>query len=291
MKKDSLPKRAILNFTRKCTLNCEWCYVPFDSQPISKEKLISVIKRVSDLGFDSVTFGGGDPFQFKYIVPVIKNAKELGLFVHIDTHAITLSESIENAELLENHVDLIGLPLDGSASHIHDLMRGAVGHYELINNKFAWVKTHSIAIKLNTIVSSINKDDLENLSQLILKLQPDRWSIYQFWPVGPAKEFAAKHTLNDREFWENINKLDFVPFENITVIEVNTAESRRSTYPILNHNGQVYVHHEYPTDEFQYVGSIFDKEIYNKIAGFCNQEREQATSRYITIDNSFKQDR
>jgi MoaA/NifB/PqqE/SkfB family radical SAM enzyme len=285
MKIDNLPKRVIINFTKKCALNCEWCYVHFDSQSISRDKLIAVIERVSYLGFDSITFGGGDPFQYKYLSTVITKTKELGLFVHIDTHAITLSESYENAVLLENSVDLIGLPLDGSTRHIHDLMRSSVGHYKIIKNKLEWIKSHDISIKLNTIVSSVNKEDLKNLSKLILNLQPVRWSIYQFWPVGPATKSASKHILEDKEFLEGIRKIDFRAFENITTIEVNTAESRRSTYPILNHNGEVYIHHEYPTDGFQYVGSIFDKGILAKIGTLCNQEREQATSRYIENKN------
>lgn len=277
------PKRAIINFTKKCALNCEWCYVTFDSRSISKELVFSVVERLSELGFDSVTFGGGDPFQFKYIDLSIKRAKELGLFVHVDTHAITLMESQENSRLLEGCVDLLGLPLDGSTSEVHDRMRGSTGHHELIMKRLAWLSGRNISIKINTMVSSVNVSDLNELGNLISTLNPDRWSIYQYWPVGPAVKGAPRNALDVDKFQDGIREIDMKGFKN-TVIEVNTTESRRRTYPILNHLGEVYVHHEHPVDDFKFVGKIFDSDILGKISALCSQERPQAVERYIATN-------
>lgn len=280
MSADIISKRVIINFTKKCALNCEWCYVPFDSQSISKERLGLVIERINQLGFNSVTFGGGDPFQFKYLNDVIDKSKALGLFVHVDTHAVTLSENYKNSLILNDSIDLIGLPLDGT-KYAHDLMRGEVGHYDLIKNKLIWLKKHEVAIKINTVVSLVNKDDLQELGKIILDLRPSRWSIYQFWPVGPAKRADLKHLLTTSEFENCVNKIDSEAFKNITELEINTAESRRNTYPILNHNGDVYFHLPHPKNDFQYIGSIFDENISEKIDLLCSGEREQALSRYF----------
>ena len=286
MNQEKGPKRAIVNFTQRCALKCEWCYVPFNSQPVAKEKVLSIVERIRDLGFDSVTFGGGDPFQYKSIVPAIHKAKELGLFVHVDTHARGLSESLSYSNLLENFIDLIGLPLDGSTCHIHNNMRSSQGHFELILNKLKWIKSHNIKIKLNTLVSSINIDDLTQLSELILEIKPARWSIYQYWPVGPAERVASQHLLSDDVFSENTNKIDLQKFESKTIVEVNAAESRRKTYPIIHHNGEVYLHTEYPLNRFNLMGSIFDGDILSKIQSCCGTERVQAASRYIATNKS-----
>jgi len=283
VEKDTNPERVIINFTKMCALDCEWCYVPFDNKEISIEKLISVIDRVSVLGFRSVTFGGGDPFQFKDLAPAIIKAKELGLFVHVDTHAITLAKSKENSHLLDNFIDLIGLPLDGSTDKIHDLMRGRIGHYDLIIDKLLWLRDHKVSIKLNTIVTSVNEFDLANLEKLVRKIHPERWSIYQFWPIGPAVKAQSNYTLEHCRFLESIRRLDYNILDG-TVVEINASESRRRTYPILNHLGEVYFHHEYPHNEFQYVGSIFEKEISSKMDELCILERDQAVSRYSTTN-------
>jgi MoaA/NifB/PqqE/SkfB family radical SAM enzyme len=279
MEKDASPKRVIINFTKKCALNCEWCYVPFDKKDISGERLVSVIERVSELGFSSVTFGGGDPFQFRDLASAIIKAKKLGLFVHVDTHAITLSKSKENSYLLDNYIDLIGLPLDGSTDKVHDLMRDRIGHYDLIIDKLAWLRNHEVLIKLNTMVSSVNEFDLANLGKLVQKIHPDRWSIYQYWAVGPAVKAQSNHMLEHDAFLESVRRLNSKAIDGV-VVEINTSESRRGTYPILNHLGEVHFHHEYPTNEFKYVGSIFEREISSKMDELCSGEREQAVSRY-----------
>lgn len=281
MKNNNTPKRAIINFTKKCALQCEWCYVPFDLQPVNSEKLVAVIERLNYLDFESITFGGGDPFQFRNVSTITRRAKELGFFVHVDTHTITLPENLENSITLKNSVDLIGVPIDGSNPRTHDLMRGTSGHFDLVVKKLAWLMSEGVSVKINTMISAINLDDLERLAKLILKIQPTRWSIYQFWPIGPATKAASLHALDDKKFKEQTSKIDFKSFENKTFIEVNTAESRRKTYPILNHIGDVYVHQEHPLNNFEYLGSIFEDKIMTKIAHACNQEREQAASRYI----------
>ncbi|ETI60842.1 radical SAM protein [Marinomonas profundimaris] len=283
MEKNDPPKRVIINFTKKCVLNCKWCYVPFDQKDISEERLISVIERVSELGFSSVTFGGGDPFQFRGLAPAIIKAKELGLFVHVDTHAITLSKSKENSYLIDNYVDLIGLPLDGSTDKVHDLMRGRIGHYDLIIDKISWLRNHEVLIKLNTMISSVNEFDLVNLGELVQRIQPDRWSIYQYWAVGPAVKALSNHMLEKDAFLESIRRLNCKAIDGV-VVEINSSESRRGTYPILNHLGDVHFHHEYPINEFQYVGSIFEREISSKMDDLCSGERKQAVSRYYTTN-------
>ena len=254
--------------------------MPFDSNAIDRDRLISVIERVSALGFGSVTLGGGDPFQYKFLPCVVKRAKELDLFVHIDTHAVTLSENESNATLVQGSVDLIGLPLDGASCYTHDLMRGYPGHYAIIRSKINWLKLKNANIKLNTMVSSVNRSELNEIGKLVSRLQPGRWSIYQFWPVGPAKKAAHRHYLDEQTFSECVREIDFNALANVTSVEINAAESRRRTYPILNHDGEVYVHHEYPADYFQYIGSIFDAAISSKLDDLCGVERVQAASRY-----------
>lgn len=278
-----VPKRVIVNFTQKCALNCEWCYVPFDRQPIRLEVVTSIIERVADLGFESITFGGGDPFQFRHLDQVVKKTKELGLFVHIDTHAKTLRETSANEVILGNCVDLIGLPLDGPSSFVHDLMRSSNGHFELILRKLEWLRTQNVDIKINTIVSAVNVDDLVELSKLISYLSPNRWSIYQYWPVGPAARATLKHELDEVEFSQAISKIDMQLIRNKTIVEVNSAESRRRTYPILNHTGEIQYHTEYPSNEFFRSGCIFDRDAVENIKYICGGERDQAVSRYIKI--------
>lgn len=278
----SRPRRVIINFTKKCALNCEWCYVDFDKSRIDIDTLIRVIDRVHELGFESITFGGGDPFQVRHLSLAIIQAKTLGLNVHVDTHGISLLESDENSSLINTYVDWLGLPLDGSTKETHDLMRGKKGHFDLVMQKLSWLKETSTRIKINTIVTQVNKHEISSLASLIKMISPHRWSVYQYWPVGVAARASLSHNIQGAEFDAIVDQLDMFSLGK-TVVEFNNSESRRNTYPILNHEGKVTVHNEYPNNSYNYIGSIFDDNVANQITTTSFGERYQAVSRYKAI--------
>jgi len=278
----SRPRRVIINFTKKCALNCEWCYVDFDKSRIDIDTLIRVIDRVHELGFESITFGGGDPFQVRHLSLAIIQAKTLGLNVHVDTHGISLLESDKNISLINNYVDWLGLPLDGSTKETHDLMRGKKGHFDLVMQKLSWLKETSTRIKINTIVTQVNKHEISSLASLIKMIGPHRWSVYQYWPVGVAARASLSHNIQGAEFDAIVDHLDMFSLGK-TVVEFNNSESRRNTYPILNHEGKVTVHNEYPNNSYNYIGSIFDDNVANQITTTSFGERYQAVSRYKAI--------
>ncbi|MBK8063315.1 MAG: radical SAM protein [Betaproteobacteria bacterium] len=120
------PQRAILNFAHRCAMTCEWCYVPFEESAAREHVVKAIVQRVADLEFKSLTVGGGDPFQYRFLPDILRFAHSLNLFVHVDTHAKGLRQTAENLELLRSSVDLIGLPMDGSSPAVHDLMRSSL---------------------------------------------------------------------------------------------------------------------------------------------------------------------
>ena len=140
-------------------MKCEWCYVPFGTSSAQEPVLAKVVERIAELGFTRLTFGGGDPFQYRFIVSTLELAKTRGLFVHVDTHGLGLRETDETLALLRSTVDLLGLPLDGSSAAVHDEMRQSPGHYARCLRKVAWLGDFHSRLKLNTIVSKFNLTD------------------------------------------------------------------------------------------------------------------------------------
>jgi MoaA/NifB/PqqE/SkfB family radical SAM enzyme len=280
MEHKNRPYRAILNFAHKCAMSCEWCYVPFGQIPAQERVVASVIDRISELGFTSLTVGGGDPFQYGFIAALLKHSKSLGLFVHVDTHGKSLRETYENLSLIENNVDLIGLPMDGSMPAIHDLMRGASGHFDLINKRLSWLHPLRSRLKINTVCSAVNVANIFELSQHVRNYEPSRWSVYQYWPLGPGTKAALKHSLPDSIFAHATETLPELFAKSLVKVEINGKESRRVTYPIIHHDGEVFVHSPAPANTFISLGSIFEGDIMAKISTACKGDRPAALSRY-----------
>lgn len=275
------PLRAILNFAHRCAMNCEWCYVPFGQVPARRDLMLSIVERIAELGFTSITIGGGDPFQYRFLPDLLRHAKSLGLFVHVDTHGKNLKQSEENIQLIDSTVDLLGLPMDGSKQQVHDQMRDSKGHFDLVNRRLSWLGPLCSRIKLNTVISAINIDDLIPLSHLVASYAPSRWSIYQYWPLGPAARVSSTHRIEDFIFQRDTDSIREIYANKSTILEINSRESRRDTYPIIHHDGEMFVHSQAPANSFVPIGSIFESHALENILASCLTERHAAADRYV----------
>ena len=130
-------ERIILNFAHRCALSCEWCYVPFGGAPAQVNMISAIVDRIAELGFRFLTIGGGDPFQYSFLPKILYQAKAASLFVHVDTHAKSMRQLPIIRKVLNEAVDLLGLPLDGSVAALHDEMRSAPGHFDIVNEDIA----------------------------------------------------------------------------------------------------------------------------------------------------------
>lgn len=275
------PSRVVLNFTHRCALNCEWCYVPFGSPKAERDTVLDIVSRVAGLGFTSITLGGGDPFQYSFIEEVIRRADHLGLSVHVDTHGRSLRQSAMNAGVITACVDLIGLPLDGPTAVVHDRMRGYVGHFDILMRRLEWLKRLGAKVKINSMISSQNVSDLPALARLVGTLAPWGWSIYQFWPLGPAQPVSEVYRIDVDEFSASAEEArSIVSGASTTVVEVSRQLRRRSTYPLVYHDGTINVHSGNEVNALVCIGSIFDADARAKIDERCGGERDEAQDRY-----------
>ncbi|MDP5542482.1 radical SAM protein [Pseudomonas aeruginosa] len=278
----SRPSRVVLNFTHRCALNCEWCYVPFGSAKVDPKVVLAVVSRIAELGFLSITLGGGDPFQYSFIPEAIRLADRLGLSVHLDTHGRSLRQTAANEAVIRECVNLIGLPLDGSSAAVHDQMRGYIGHFDILIRRLDWLKQIGARVKINTMISRQNVSEMPSLACLVSNLAPWGWSIYQFWPLGPALATAKKHEVRFDEFAERAEEAcAIVSREGRTIVEVSRQLRRRSTYPLVYHDGSINVHSGNDASSLVCIGSIFDDDAREKIDDHCGPERPEAEPRYL----------
>ncbi|MDU0362489.1 radical SAM protein [Rhizobium sp. 25PS6] len=270
--------RAILNFEHQCTLKCDWCYVPFVRDRPDFSVTQRVLARLLEHGITEITIGGGDPTSYHEWRDLAASAKMAGLFVHLDTNGIGLRRSASVKDALRSYVDLLGLPIDGPDASIHGLVRGQPRHFDIVIDRMSWLGELGLDIKINTVVTKVNASTLLQTAELVRSLAPTIWSVYEYWPLS----FGG----TNREQWDDpAGSLTFalarLPRElGKTRVEINRRHVRRLTYPIVAHDGEVYIHSASDIDRFQPLGSIFDDGVLSRAFSSCTDEREEARSRY-----------
>lgn len=278
------PTRVVLNFSHRCALHCEWCYVPFETPRAERRVVEALVDRVASLGFRTITFGGGDPFQYSYIGDLVRSAKAAGLYVHIDTHGKSLTGSQRTESLLVEAVDLVGLPLDGPTSKVHDCMRSSPGHFDVVMKRLRWLKRLDVRVKVNTIVSRRNVNSLLDLATSIQSLAPWRWSLYQYMPLGPGAAVAPIHAMDAADFESAVTSVSArLGSQAQGLLEFADKDKRRSTYPIVHHDGTVFVHSSLDAGAMVPLCSIFETGAREIIDNACGPERTEAATRYTTV--------
>ncbi len=236
--------------------------------------------RCADIGMSVITFGGGDPFLYTFIGDLIRTAKSVGLFVHVDTNGIALKPTKENVRLLECEVDLIGLPLDGPNAETHDAMRSSSHHFGQVMQRLEWLRPFRSKTKINTIVTAVNIGSLTGIGDLIRVIAPSCWSIYQYWPLSLGAAAQKDHHLDDGAFCVATASFVVPNCLGPVKVEVNSLASRRLTYPFVGNDGNVYIHSAQSLSEYEVLGSIFDDRTVETLFRRCCSERPSAISRY-----------
>jgi MoaA/NifB/PqqE/SkfB family radical SAM enzyme len=274
------PTRIVLNFAHRCNMSCEWCYVPFAGDRPDPAVCKRIIQRSAEIGFEVFTFGGGDPLLYEFLPDLIASARRRSLFVHVDTNGIGLQCTDATVSLLTDGIDLLGLPLDGPRSDIHDRMRSTISHFELVLDRLAWLRPFMSMVKINTFVSKCNANTIPEMVPLIARLGPSRWSLYQYWPLSHGKAAMPRHIISDEQFSTTTGRLP-ATIDRVRV-EINPVPVRRLTYPFVSHDGTVYKHDQRDESSYEILGPIFDDAVITELFARCGTEREEAKSRYAS---------
>jgi hypothetical protein len=160
-------------------------------------------------------------------------------------------------------------------------MRGTQGHFDVIRLVLSWLAPFKGKIKINTLVSSQNLSVISEIAGLVGSLGVSRWSVYEYWPLAGGRSAVAKHAVRNDEFRAATASLGNRPDLSTTTVEIVPATARRLTYPLVSHEGVLYVHSSEPGRDFEDLGSIFDDANVQHAFALCSGQRPEAHARYV----------
>lgn len=261
---------------------CDYCYIPFDKSVVDFELCKDICHRLSEVGFEEVTFGGGDPFLYPEFLSFLERVRGHFRFVQVDTNGL----GMERLELgrIQGVCDLIGLPLDGPTAKVHAEMRGGRNHFGHVLELAHGFAMHSLRTKINTVVGRPNIRHLPKMPELIAELKPAVWSIYQFWPIGPiAYKNSEKYQIGKEEFAQAVAKIE-MPSQR-PFVEIGSTSDRKDCYFFVNNLGKCYTVDPLDQNSYRTIGDIFDENIVEKWQefGYAKRNLERIQVRRNTL--------
>ncbi|MBF0554210.1 MAG: radical SAM protein [Nitrospirae bacterium] len=193
--------------TQKCDNNCSYCYGHAKGE-MSYGLAREVITHLHCMGFRKISFAGGEPLLWSYdVFEIIGYAKSLNMY----TELITNGNKLQSKDLTLNSckLDILTIDVDCLSSKLNTSLGKNMNHVNRAEMLFSEAHRLGIQCKVNTVVTSINYNDVIGMCDWI-KGNPAiyRWKIFQFLPsAGRALKNADQLMISDEGFNKVVEKV------------------------------------------------------------------------------------
>jgi MoaA/NifB/PqqE/SkfB family radical SAM enzyme len=154
-----------------------------------------------------VTFCGGEPLLVRRIDEYADDLARRGKSTVLNTNGQLLRRRMDQGFRL-GAFSMVGLSIEGSTPEVHRAMRGAKADLaEVLEAARFVLKEPGVRLKLATVVSGVNRDDLPSLAPIVRDLEPDIWRLYQYSRRGEQNVGQRRHGLSQEDFGRLVNEL------------------------------------------------------------------------------------
>ncbi len=239
------PINVSWHITFDCNYDCHFCFRPNFGNECTLTQAKRIIDKLAQTGLRKISWGGGEPLLWKGIFQLVEYTHSLG----ISTMLITNGELLTKGKLrsLEEVLDWLNLPLDGSNERIQQLMTRKKGHFNRTMDLINFIRKNKIRIKLkiNTVASKLNKDDVINIAKIIKTKKIERWKVFQFYPIrqmGKKNRILFEMKVSDfLRLKEEILPLFKSVKKGRQMVVFETNEDMERSYFAIAPSGKVYV--------------------------------------------------
>lgn len=255
------PEIVTFRITSLCSQNCRYCYGPQNIPALEFEKLKKIFELFAQKNVKGVVLTGGEPLIRDDIKKIFKELKRYEFKIFLDTNGDFF---FKYKNFINRFVDVLGLPLDSALkfksyrgeNNFNNILK-ILKYYKSLKEK--------PKLKIGTVVTKENIEELPKIADLLKAYPIDTWKIYQFIPIGQVAIQNKKDLLVETQlFLKEANKIRH-EYSQFFEIIISPREERSDAYFLINPDGTIIM----PSDkrikcEEIIIGNIFDKDIVEK---------------------------
>jgi len=158
--------------TSHCNLACDFCYGPKPGKdPV--ERRDDILEALAASSARAVTFCGGEPLLLRKIGEYTSTLRQGGKSTVLNTNGELLRRRLDQGLRLADFA-LAGISVEGSTPEVHrEMRRDKADFCKVMDAARLVAKEPGVSLKLATVVSRVNRDDLPELARTVRDLAPD----------------------------------------------------------------------------------------------------------------------
>jgi len=154
---------------------------------MDRGKIGGIIEALSSSGIKQVTYSGGEPTLYPHLDFAIKEAKEQGLIVHVNTNGYLLTRSL--AEKWKGlGVTQVQINIDSINPAKHDEIRGREGSFVKALKALGNAKNAGITAVSQTVLTRENENEILDILKMARKAGMERCRIWDMMLSGNAED-------------------------------------------------------------------------------------------------------
>jgi MoaA/NifB/PqqE/SkfB family radical SAM enzyme len=195
------------NITNRCNEHCEYCFRELLQEPRSLEDNKKIVDNLVQLGVTSITFAGGEPLMYPYLLDLIKYANGYDLKINLITNGSLLKVNSVNCLKILQYLNKITFSLDSTNNAINENLGRGINHFEHLKKIIPIV--HEVLPDLNIEINSVVTKKYPNeTNYLIDEIQNNllyhgvkKLKVSRFDPIrGNAYLLRDEFDLSDERF-------------------------------------------------------------------------------------------
>ena len=199
------PRRLYFQITRNCNLNCPACFIKASNsgKHVPKEYIYQLADFMGKNGLMEVRLTGGEPTTHPEIINIIRKFQENNVYVSLATNGVFNKKTL--VELSEQENIWIICSIDGNRE-THNRYRPDTFDKIISNMLFLKSKNPKLRIRINTILTKENKNQIQDLAEICKLLEAESITLIPLRPQVRNKEILEQMVTSE-EFRKVIQDL------------------------------------------------------------------------------------
>lgn len=177
--------------TLTCNLFCDHCYSSSGPNAanikLNPSILIDVIDDAHEMGYEVVSFSGGEPLMYEGLDKILRHAKSCGMTTTVTSNGTLCTETLRK---LHGNLDLLAISLDGPPQ-IHNELRKSPTAFDRMTAGLENVKKSGLKFGFIHTLTKKSWDQLLWITEFCVQNRASLLQIHPLELVGRAKETVA----------------------------------------------------------------------------------------------------